>query len=86
MRLISRKLSSEVRERVLQRLAELGDEPRPPGCRKLAAEEDLYRVRKVLIGPSILLTTMPGGLLSSGWLIAERFTKSERMERSLRRA
>jgi len=40
-----RKLSPKVRERALQRLAELGDEPRPPGCRKLVAEEDLYRVR-----------------------------------------
>jgi len=33
-----KKLSPRVRERVLQRLAELGDEPRPPGYRKLVAE------------------------------------------------
>lgn len=39
------KLHPKVRERVLQRLAELGDEPRPPGCRKSVTEEDLYRVR-----------------------------------------
>ena len=40
-----RKLPLRVRGRVLQRLSELGDEPRPPGCKKLVAEEDLYRVR-----------------------------------------
>ena len=40
-----RRLPPKVRGRVLRRLAELGDEPRPPGCRKLVPEEDLYRVR-----------------------------------------
>jgi len=40
-----KRLPPEVRGRVLQRLAELGDEPRPPGRRKFVTEEDLYRVR-----------------------------------------
>lgn len=39
------KLHPKVRGQVLSRLAELGDEPRPTGCKKLVAEEDLYRVR-----------------------------------------
>lgn len=36
-----RELPPSVRGQVLSRLAELSDEPRPTGCKKLVAEEDL---------------------------------------------
>jgi mRNA interferase RelE/StbE len=32
--------------RIDSRVRSLADEPRPPGCQKLAGEEDLYRVRQ----------------------------------------
>ena len=40
-----RKLSREIQKRVFQRIAELGADPRPVGVKKLADEENLYRVR-----------------------------------------
>jgi mRNA interferase RelE/StbE len=34
------------RQRIVRRIAALGDEPRPRGCEKLAAAGDRYRVRQ----------------------------------------
>ena len=33
------------RQRIVARILALADEPRPPGCEKLAGEDDRYRVR-----------------------------------------
>ncbi len=40
-----RKLSAEVKKRIIKALLKLGGEPRPPGVKKLSDVEDLYRVR-----------------------------------------
>ena len=40
-----RKLSREAQGRILLRIGELGANPRPSGVKKLADEENLYRVR-----------------------------------------
>lgn len=40
-----RGLERPVARRVLARLSELKDEPRPPGVTKLQGDEDLYRAR-----------------------------------------
>ena len=40
-----RKLDRETQRRIVARLAELEDEPRPQDVKKLQGEEDLYRVR-----------------------------------------
>ena len=40
-----RKLPRETQKRVLQRIADLGMDPRPVGVKKLVDEENLYRVR-----------------------------------------
>lgn len=34
------------RQRVARRIAALGNDPRPPGCRKLSGSEERYRVRQ----------------------------------------
>ena len=34
------------RQRIARKIAALGDDPRPRGCEKLAAEGDRYRVRQ----------------------------------------
>jgi mRNA interferase RelE/StbE len=34
------------RQRVVRRIAALGEEPRPSGCEKLSGREDRYRVRQ----------------------------------------
>jgi len=34
------------RQRLVRRITALGDEPRPRGCQKLAAEGERYRVRQ----------------------------------------
>jgi mRNA interferase RelE/StbE len=34
------------RQRIVRRIAALGDEPRPPGCEKLSGRDDQYRVRQ----------------------------------------
>ena len=39
------RLPGKVRQRVVQALAELRDEPRPSGCAKLAGSEELWRIR-----------------------------------------
>jgi mRNA interferase RelE/StbE len=39
------KLPHQVRERVLMKLTELEESPRPLDCRKLETEESLYRLR-----------------------------------------
>lgn len=39
------RLSHQVRERVVTKLTELEESPRPPDCRKLETEESLYRLR-----------------------------------------
>ncbi len=40
-----RHLPTQVRGRVLAKVTALATEPRPAACRKLVAEEDLYRLR-----------------------------------------
>jgi mRNA interferase RelE/StbE len=40
-----RHLPVQVRGRVLEKVATLAAEPRPAACRKLVAEDDLYRLR-----------------------------------------
>lgn len=40
-----RRLPVEVQERVLAKLATLGENPRPHTCRKLVAGKELYRLR-----------------------------------------
>ena len=40
-----KKLSAEVKKRIIKALLKLGVEARPPGVKKLSGEEDLYRVR-----------------------------------------
>jgi mRNA interferase RelE/StbE len=40
-----RHLSTQSRGRVLEKVAALAAEPRPATCRKLTAEDDLYRLR-----------------------------------------
>ncbi len=39
------RLPDQVRERVVTKLAELEESPRPSDCRKLETEESLYRLR-----------------------------------------
>jgi mRNA interferase RelE/StbE len=38
--------SKKDRQRIVRRIAALGDEPRPPGCEKLSGRDDRYRVRQ----------------------------------------
>jgi mRNA interferase RelE/StbE len=40
-----RGLDSVTRERILRALIELETHPRPPGAKKLAGREDLWRIR-----------------------------------------
>ena len=40
-----RKLSVEMRRRVIARSESLSDDPRPPGSIKLAGQQNLYRIR-----------------------------------------
>lgn len=39
------RLSSQQRERIIVAIRALGENPRPPGCRKLAGSENDWRVR-----------------------------------------
>ena len=39
------RLDARTGERVLHAIAELGDEPRPPGCGKLKGGSNAYRIR-----------------------------------------
>ncbi|MCI0585501.1 MAG: type II toxin-antitoxin system RelE/ParE family toxin [Planctomycetes bacterium] len=39
------KLPRDVLRRVTERMIALEEDPRPPGCKKLTGEEDLYRIR-----------------------------------------
>jgi mRNA interferase RelE/StbE len=41
-----KKLPKAAQAVVIARLEALAEHPRPPGCRKLSGEENLYRVRK----------------------------------------
>lgn len=45
MRREFRGLDSVTRERILRALIELETHPRPPGAKKLAGREDLWRIR-----------------------------------------
>ena len=38
--------SKKVRRQIVNRIARLSDDPRPPGCEKLAGHSDRYRVRQ----------------------------------------
>jgi mRNA interferase RelE/StbE len=38
-------LDSAIQARVVRKLEELADNPRPPGCKKLQGEDNLWRVR-----------------------------------------
>lgn len=38
--------TKEIRRRVVDRINALASNPRPPGCEKLAAQHDRYRVRQ----------------------------------------
>lgn len=38
--------SKDVRQRVLDRINALATNPRPPGCEKLTARDDRYRIRQ----------------------------------------
>jgi mRNA interferase RelE/StbE len=40
---VSRKID---RQRIVQRIQALGDNPRPPGCEKLAGHNDRFRIRQ----------------------------------------
>lgn len=40
-----RKLPPDLRRRILTKLHDLENDPRPRGCRKLVGYEDLYRLR-----------------------------------------
>lgn len=40
-----RKLDTSARRRILGSIAELGTDPRPKGCRKLAGEPSAWRIR-----------------------------------------
>jgi mRNA interferase RelE/StbE len=40
-----RTLEQKHRRRILERVAKLGKNPRPPGCKKLHDEKSLYRIR-----------------------------------------
>ena len=40
-----RKLDPGVRRRILSSIAELETDPRPKGCRKLAGEQNAWRIR-----------------------------------------
>jgi mRNA interferase RelE/StbE len=35
----------DLRRRVVAAIDNLADNPRPPGCRKLAGKDDMYRIR-----------------------------------------
>ena len=37
---------NKVRRQIVARIRRLADDPRPPGCEKLAGHEDRYRVRE----------------------------------------
>ena len=39
-------LAQPVQKRIVKRLKSLGQNPRPPGVKKLAGEEELYRIRE----------------------------------------
>ena len=39
------KLDGSVRIRVAQRIDQLAENPRPPGCKKLKGDDNLWRVR-----------------------------------------
>lgn len=38
-------LPATVRDRIIQRVRDLADDPRPPGCVKLKGYQDIYRIR-----------------------------------------
>jgi mRNA interferase RelE/StbE len=40
-----RALEKKDRQRILERVATLGRDPRPPGCKKLHKEQAAYRIR-----------------------------------------
>ena len=40
-----RALEKKDRQRVLERVAKLGRDPRPPGCKKLHEKQAAYRIR-----------------------------------------
>jgi mRNA interferase RelE/StbE len=39
------KLDGSVRDRIAQRIDALSENPRPPGCKKLKGDDNLWRVR-----------------------------------------
>lgn len=41
-----RELPRQDLERILERIEALAEDPRPPGCEKLSAQGDRYRVRQ----------------------------------------
>jgi mRNA interferase RelE/StbE len=40
-----RAFPATVQDRLLRRIADLENDPRPPGVKKLAGEDELYRIR-----------------------------------------
>jgi mRNA interferase RelE/StbE len=40
-----KRLPAPVRARAWEAISDLADDPRPQGCRKLAGEDDLWRIR-----------------------------------------
>jgi mRNA interferase RelE/StbE len=40
-----RRLSADVHDRVIEAIRALADDPRPPGCRKLAGTKNDWRIR-----------------------------------------
>ena len=40
-----RALETKERRKILERVAKLGTNPRPPGCKKLHEKESAYRIR-----------------------------------------
>jgi mRNA interferase RelE/StbE len=42
---VMRRLPGDLLARIDQKIGTLADDPRPPGCKKLAGYDNLYRVR-----------------------------------------
>lgn len=40
-----RRLADDMHDRVIEAIQSLADDPRPPGCRKLAGTKDDWRIR-----------------------------------------
>jgi mRNA interferase RelE/StbE len=72
-----RKLDPQVRRRVITSLAQLEDDPRPPGSRRLVGFDEAWRVR---IGDYRVLSEIVDDLvLVTGFRIAHRREVDDRL-------